>query len=120
MISTKNSSSLSGNAVQEPHGFTRAAKILAFAGLIMSGLALVALSIALADGDDSAATIIIFVMAGLFVSSIFFGVLSEISFSLQKIVGPQNEVRASFSLAAPRDPEERKKRANREPPYDDY
>ena len=119
MSSSKKSLPLSSNAAQEPRGFTRVAKIVAFAGLIMSGLALVALFIALADGDDSAVTIIIFAMAALFVSSIFFGVLSEISFSLQKIVGPQNTVRAS-GRAAPSDPKEFKKWANREPPYDDY
>ena len=119
MDSSKNSVPLSSNAAQEPHGFTRAAKILAFAGLIMSGLALIALFIALSDGDDSAVTIIIFAMAALFVSSIFFGVLSEISFSLQKIVGPQNSVKDASS-SAPSDPKEFKKWANREPPYDDY
>ena len=100
-------------------GFTRAARLCAIIGVALGICAVVLGGFAfLADGD-SLSTIVVVAGLGAIIGSISLGVLSEISLSVSKTDSVRNNASTSRSSVAPTDPVERKKWANREPPYDE-
>lgn len=89
--------------------YTKIARVIAFLGILISVVVVIG-----GFFDES----LYFITVGLsaFISSIIIGVLSDISVSVAK--GSAVQVTSS-RRAPPTDPEQRRKWANREPPYDE-
>lgn len=91
--------------------YTKLARFIAFIG-ILAGV----LNVIIGFADES----ITFISLGLsaLLGSIIIGVLTDISLSVAKGRASSSDKVHSSRSAPPTDPEERRKWANREPPYD--
>lgn len=92
-------------------GFTRLARFVAISGVLLS---IVAILYGLADLSNG----LTFVGISGVIGSLIIGVLTDISLSVAKNRNSSSPPSNRPHSTAPTDPEERRKWANREPPYD--